>query len=127
MVAGGLSIIYLFPRLTKAVPSPLVAIIVLSILSIWLALPVNTVGDMGEMPSSLPYFLLPDVPLSLETLRIILPYSLTMAAVGLLESLLTAQIVDDLTDTPSDKEREAQGQGIEIGRASWRERVWKYV
>src|SRR3546814_18642687 len=121
MVAGGLSIIYLFPRLTKAVPSPLVAIIVLSILSIWLALPVNTVGDMGEMPSSLPYFLLPDVPLSLETLRIILPYSLTMAAVGLLESLLTAQIVDDLTDTPSDKERE------EIGRAACRDRVCKYV
>src|SRR3546814_6961065 len=127
MVAGCLLFIFCFPRLTKAVPSPLVAIIVLSILSIWLALPVNTVGDMGEMPSSLPYFLLPDVPLSLETLRIILPYSLTMAAVGLLESLLTAQIVDDLTDTPSDKEREAQGQGIEIGRASWRERVWKYV
>ena len=112
MVAGGLVIIYLFPRLTKAVPSPLVAIIVLSILSIWLALPVNTVGDMGELPSSLPYFLFPDVPLSLETLQIILPYSVTMAAVGLLESLLTAQIVDDLTDTPSDKEREVKGQGI---------------
>jgi SulP family sulfate permease len=112
MVAGGLAIIYLFPRLTKAIPSPLVAIIVLSVLSIWLALPVNRVGDMGELPSSLPFFALPNVPLSLETLQIILPYSLTMAAVGLLESLLTAQIVDDLTDTPSDKEREVKGQGI---------------
>jgi sulfate permease, SulP family len=73
---------------------------------------VNRVGDMGELPSTLPYFRLPDAPLSLEMLRIILPYSLTMAAVGLLESLLTAQIVDDLTDTPSDKAREVKGQGI---------------
>ena len=112
MVAGGLAIIYLFPRLTKAVPSPLVAIIVLSVLAIWLGLPVNTVGDMGALPSAPPVFFLPDVPLTLETLRIILPYSITMAAVGLLESLLTAQIVDDLTDTPSDKCRETKGQGI---------------
>src|SRR3546814_19538087 len=79
MGAGGLAIIYLFPRLTRAVPSPLVAIIVLSALSIWLALPVNTVGDMGELPSSLPYFFVPDVPLTFETLRIVLPYSVTMA------------------------------------------------
>ena len=112
MVAGGLAIIYLFPRLTKAVPSPLIAIIILSALSMWLVLPVNRVGDMGELPSTLPYLLIPDVPLTWETLRIILPYSLTMAAVGLLESLLTAQIVDDLTDTPSDKRRECKGQGI---------------
>ena len=112
MVAGGLAIIYLFPRLTRAVPSPLVAILVLSALAVWLGLPVNRVGDMGALPSSLPHFQLPDVPLSLETLRIILPYALTMAAVGLLESLLTAQIVDDLTDTPSDKQREVKGQGI---------------
>ncbi|WP_129793329.1 SulP family inorganic anion transporter [Sphingosinicella sp. CPCC 101087] len=112
MVAGGLAIIYLLPRLTRAVPSPLVAIVILSILSVWLSLPVNTVGDMGALPSSLPHFLIPQVPLSLETLRIILPYSATMAAVGLLESLLTAQIVDDLTDTPSDKKRESRGQGI---------------
>jgi SulP family sulfate permease len=112
MVAGGLAIIYLFPRLTRAVPSPLVAIVILSILSVWISLPVNTVGDMGALPSSLPHFLIPQVPLSLETLRIILPYSATMAAVGLLESLLTAQIVDDLTDTPSDKRRESRGQGI---------------
>jgi SulP family sulfate permease len=112
MVAAGLAIIYLFPRLTKAVPSPLVAIIVLSAVAVWVGLPVNRVGDMGELPSSLPAFLIPEVPLSLETLQIILPYSLTMAAVGLLESLLTAQIVDDLTDTASDKNRETKGQGI---------------
>lgn len=112
MVAGGLAVIYLFPRLTRAVPSPLVAIILLSLISVWFALPVNTVGDMGELPSALPYLLIPDVPFTLQTLQIILPYSLTMAAVGLLESLLTAQIVDDLTDTPSDKRRETKGQGI---------------
>jgi SulP family sulfate permease len=112
MVAAGLAIIYLFPRLTKAVPSPLVAIVVLTIISIYGGLPVNTVGDMGSLPSSLPQFLIPDVPFNLETLRIIFPYSLTMAAVGLLESMLTAQIVDDMTDTPSDKRRECKGQGI---------------
>lgn len=112
MVAGGLAIIYLFPRLTKAVPSPLVAIIVLMIISIFGGLNVNTVGDMGELPSSLPMFLIPNVPFNFETLQIIFPYSLTMAAVGLLESMMTAQIVDDLTDTPSNKRRECKGQGI---------------
>ncbi|OHT21677.1 SulP family inorganic anion transporter [Edaphosphingomonas haloaromaticamans] len=111
MVAGGLAIIYLFPRITKAVPSPLVAILVLSAVSIGLGLPVNTVGDMGKLPEGLPSLALPNVPLSIETLRIILPYSLTMAAVGLLESLLTAQIVDDMTDTDSDKKQECAGQG----------------
>jgi SulP family sulfate permease len=112
MVAGGLAVIYLLPRVTKAIPSPLVAIVLLSLVSVWLALPVNTVGKMGELPTTLPYLLIPDVPFTLETLQIILPYSVTMAAVGLLESLLTAQIVDDLTDTPSDKNRETKGQGI---------------
>jgi SulP family sulfate permease len=112
LVAAALAIIYLFPRLTKAVPSPLVAIVVLTALAIYLGLDVNRVGDMGTLPTSLPYFLLPDVAFTLETLQIILPYSLTMAAVGLLESLLTAQIVDDLTDTPSNKQREVHGQGI---------------
>lgn len=111
MVAGGLAIIYLLPRLTKAVPSPLVAILVLSTVSIALGLPVNTVSDMGQLPDGLPSFAWPSVPLTLETLRIILPYSLTMAAVGLLESLLTAQIVDDMTDTDSDKRIECAGQG----------------
>lgn len=111
MVAGGLAIIYLLPRVTKAVPSPLIAIVVLAGLSIALDLPVRTVGDMGRLPQGLPSLALPQVPLTWETLRIILPYSLTMAAVGLLESMLTAQIVDDMTDTDSDKRRECLGQG----------------
>ncbi len=112
MVGAALAIIYLFPRLTRAIPSPLVAIVLLTAAAIYWNLDVNRVGDMGELPSSLPSFALPDVPFTLETLRIILPYSIAMAAVGLLESLLTAQIVDDLTDTPSDKPREVRGQGI---------------
>ena len=111
MVAGGLAIIYGVPRVTKAVPSPLVAILVLSAVSIGLGLSVNTVGDMGRLPEGLPSLAWPQVPLTLDTLRIILPYSLAMAAVGLLESLLTAQIVDDMTDTDSDKRRECAGQG----------------
>lgn len=112
LVAGGLAIIYLVPRLTKAVPSPLIAIAVLTALVWYMGFDVRTVGDMGELPSSLPAWLIPNVPLSLETLQIILPYSATMAAVGLLESMMTAQIVDDLTDTGSDKQREMKGQGI---------------
>ena len=112
MVAAGLAIIYLLPRLTRAVPSPLVAIVVLTGFAMATGVQVPTVGDMGELPDSLPVFLLPDVPFNLETLWIVLPVSVTMAVVGLLESMLTAQIVDDLTDTPSDKNREARGQGI---------------
>ena len=112
MVAAGLLIIYLLPRITRVVPSPLVAIVVLTGFAIATGLQVPTVGDMGELPDSLPVFLLPDVPVNLETLLIVLPVSVTLAVVGLLESMLTAQIVDDLTDTPSDKNREAQGQGI---------------
>jgi SulP family sulfate permease len=112
MVAGGLAIIYLLPRLTKAVPSPLVAILVLSGISVWTGAPVNSVGDMGSLPEGLPSLVLPNVPLTWETLRIILPFSVAMAAVGLLESLLTAQIVDDMTHTESDKRRECGGQGI---------------
>jgi SulP family sulfate permease len=111
MVAGGLAIIYGLPRITRAVPSPLIAILVLSAISIGLGVSVNTVGDMGALPQGLPSLALPQVPLTLDTLRIILPYSLAMAAVGLLESLLTAQIVDDMTDTDSDKRRECAGQG----------------
>ena len=111
MVAAGLAIIYGLPRVTKAVPSPLVAILVLSTISIGLGLSVNTVGDMGKLPEGLPSLTLPNVPLTIDTLRIILPYSLTMAAVGLLESLLTAQIVDDMTDTDSAKRVECTGQG----------------
>lgn len=112
MVALGLAIIYTLPRFTKAVPSPLVCIILLTIISISMGLDLRTVGDMGELPDTLPMFLLPDIPLNLETLLIILPYSVTLAAIGLLESLMTATIVDDLTDTPSDKNRECKGQGI---------------
>lgn len=112
MVVAGLAMIYLIPKVTTAIPSPLIAIIVLSALSIWLDAPVNTVSDMGELPEGLPFFALPDVPLTWETLRIIAPYAATMAAVGLLESLLTAQIVDDMTHTGSDKRRESAGQGI---------------
>ena len=111
-VAAGLAIIYLFPRLTRAVPSPLVAIVILTVVVYYAGFDVRTVGDMGELPSSLPQWLIPDVPFTLETLQIIFPYSATMAAVGLLESMLTAQIVDDLTDTGSDKQREMKGQGI---------------
>ena len=112
MVAGGLAIIYLLPRRTTAIPSPLIAIVVLTILAIYGNLDVRTVGDMGELPSTIPSFFIPNVPLTFETLKIIFPFSLTMAAVGLLESMMTAQIVDDLTDSPSDKRRECKGQGI---------------
>lgn len=111
MTAAGLAIIYLFPRVTKAVPSPLVAILVLTVISILLGLDIRTVGDMGELPDRLPVFLLPDIPLNLETLSIILPFSVTLAVVGLLESMMTASIVDDLTDTSSNKNRECMGQG----------------
>ncbi|NOQ81488.1 MAG: STAS domain-containing protein [Methylophaga sp.] len=115
MTAGGLGIIYLFPYVPfigKSIPSPLVCITVLSGLAVYLQLDVRTVGDMGELPDTLPIFLWPEVPLNLETLKIILPYSLPLAVVGLLESLMTATIVDDLTDTSSDKNRECKGQGI---------------
>ena len=112
MTAAGLAIIYGLPYLTKAVPSPLVTIVVLTAVSIALGLDIRTVGDMGELPSSLPVFLLPDVPLNWDTFMIILPYSATLMVVGLLESLMTATIVDDMTDTQSNKSRECMGQGV---------------
>jgi SulP family sulfate permease len=112
MTAAGLAIIYGLPYLTKAVPSPLVTIVVLTAVSIGMGLDIRTVGDMGELPSSLPVFLLPDVPLNWDTFMIILPYSATLMVVGLLESLMTATIVDDMTDTKSDKSRECVGQGV---------------
>jgi len=112
MVGAGLAIIYLFPRLTRAVPSPLICIITLTAVSMIAGLKLRTVGDMGQLPSELPAFLLPKIPLTWETLRIILPYSATLAVVGLLESMMTATIVDDMTDTPSDKNRECAGQGF---------------
>jgi len=112
MVAAGLGIIYLLPMLTKSVPSPLVCIVVLTAVSLMMGFDLRTVGDMGELPSTLPVFLIPDIPLNLETLMIILPYSAAVAAVGLLESLMTATIVDELTDTPSDKKQECVAQGV---------------
>jgi SulP family sulfate permease len=112
ITALSLAIIYILPRFTKAVPSPLVAIVVMTVAAIVLKLKVPTVGDMGELPTALPFFALPQVPLNLETLQIIFPTALTLAIVGLLESLLTASLLDELTDTPSDKNQEAKGQGI---------------
>ena len=112
MTAAGLAIIYLFPYLTRTVPSPLVAIVLLTIVAVALNLEVRTVGDMGDLPDTLPVFLLPDIPLTLETLQIILPVSATLAVVGLLESLMTASLIDDLTDTGSNKNRECVGQGL---------------
>ncbi len=112
LVAAGLAIIYGLPRLTKAVPSALVAIVLISGFVMWSGLDVRTVGDMGEMPSTFPMFHIPVVPLTWETLAIIGPVAVTLAFVGLLESLLTANLLDDITDTPSDKDRETRGQGI---------------
>lgn len=115
MTAAGLGIIYLFPYIPtigKILPSPLVCIVVITLISIFLGLDIRTVGDMGELPDTLPIFLWPDVPLTLETLQIVLPYSIGLAVVGLLESMMTATIVDDLTDTTSDRNKECKGQGI---------------
>lgn len=112
MVAAGLAIIYLFPRLTTAIPSPLVCILVLTAITLGFGLDLRTVGDMGALPDTLPVFLLPDIPLTLETLQIILPYAVAVAAVGLLESLMTQNIVDEMTETTSDKNRECLGQGL---------------
>jgi len=111
-LVAGLVIIYGLPRLTRAVPSPLVSIVVLTGVAVWFGFDIRTVGDMGELPDSLPIFLWPEVPLNLETLRIIFPYSVMLAVVGLLESMMTATIVDDLTDTSSDRNRECVGQGL---------------
>ncbi|WP_372191275.1 SulP family inorganic anion transporter [Xanthomonas axonopodis pv. desmodiigangetici] len=110
--AAALVIIYLLPRVTTAIPSPLVAIVVLTAACAYWHLDLRHVGDMGHLPDSLPVFLLPDVPLTWDSVRILLPVSTTLAVVGLLESLMTAQIVEDLTDTPSQRNRECAGQGL---------------
>ncbi|PPT43355.1 sodium-independent anion transporter [Xanthomonas arboricola] len=110
--AAGLTIIYLLPRFTTAIPSPLVAIVVLTAVCAYWHIDIRNVGDMGRLPDSLPVFLLPDVPLTWDSVRILLPVSTTLAVVGLLESLMTAQIVEDLTDTPSQRNRECAGQGL---------------
>lgn len=115
LTASGLAIVYLFPLIPiigKLIPSPLVCIISLTIVAVLLGLDVRTVGDMGQLPDTLPIFLLPNVPLTFQTLQIILPYSLALAAVGLLESMMTATIIDDLTSTTSNKNQECKGQGI---------------
>ena len=115
MTAAGLGVIYLFPYVPwagKFIPSPLVCILSMTAIALFLELDIRTVGNMGALPDTLPIFLWPKVPLTLETLGIIFPYSMALAVVGLLESLMTATIVDDLTDTPSDKNRECKGQGI---------------
>lgn len=111
-VAVTLIIVYTVPRFIKGVPAPLIAIVILTAITFIFGIELKTIGDLGTITQSLPSFFLPDVPFSLETLQIILPYSLALAIVGLLESLLTSQIVDDMTDTKSDKNREARGQGI---------------
>lgn len=115
MTAAGLGIIYLFPLLPKIgknLPSPLVCIVLLTAVAMYLGMDIRTVGDMGELPDTLPIFLWPEVPLNLETLKIILPYSVALAIVGLLESLMTATIIDELTDTKSNRDQECKGQGI---------------
>ncbi len=112
LVAAGLAFIVVLPRLTTAVPGPLVAIVALTVFVVAMGMTVPDVGDEGVLPSTLPWLGIPLVPFSLQTLAIIAPYSLTLAAVGLLESLMTAKLVDDITETPSDKDREARGQGI---------------
>ncbi|MEL5992545.1 SulP family inorganic anion transporter [Microbacterium phosphatis] len=112
LAAAGMVILWLFPKVTRAIPAPLVAVVVLTIVVAVFAIDVPTVGDRGALPDSLPILMLPQVPLTLETLGIIAPYSLGMAAVGLLESLMTAKLVDDITDTRSSKTRESWGQGV---------------
>ncbi|MCD4688015.1 MAG: SulP family inorganic anion transporter [Desulfuromonadaceae bacterium] len=112
LVAAGLGFIYLFPYITKVIPSPLVCIVVLTAFTLLFNVDVRTVGDMGALPDSLPIFLLPNLPLNFETLAIIFPYAITLCVVGLLESMMTATIVDDLTDTTSNKNRECVGQGV---------------
>lgn len=115
MTAAGLAIIYgfpHFPKIGKIIPSPLICIVGLTAVALYMGIDIRNVGDMGELPDTLPMFLLPNIPLTLDTLLIIAPYSLALAVVGLLESMMTATIVDDLTDTPSDKNRECRGQGV---------------
>ena len=115
MTAAGLGIIYLFPLvpwLGGLIPSPLLCILLLTSVALYFGLDIRTVGDMGTLPDTLPVFLWPEVPLTLETLLIVLPYSAALAVVGLLESMMTATIVDEMTDTPSDKNRECKGQGF---------------
>ena len=112
MVALGLAIIYSVPRVFSAIPSPLICIVVLTVISVIYPMPLHTVADLGRLPDSLPHLVWPDVPMSLDTLEIIAPYALAMAAVGMLESMMTARVVDDLTETTSSKRQECTGLGL---------------
>lgn len=112
LVVAGLAMMVFFPRLTKAVPAPLVSIVILTVVTVAAGISVPTVGDKGRLPSSLPAPGLPDVPFDAHTLTVIAPYALAMALVGLMETLMTAKLVDDITDTPSNKTRESIGQGV---------------
>ena len=112
LLAAGLALMVFFPKVTKVVPAPLVSIVVLTAITLAAGIAVPTVGDKGDLPSSLPVPGLPDVPFTLETLKIVAPYAFAMALVGLMESLMTAKLVDDITDTHSNKTRESVGQGI---------------
>ncbi|MCC8338093.1 SulP family inorganic anion transporter [Streptomyces sp. R1] len=112
LAAGGLVLMVLFPKVTRVVPAPLVSIVVLTVVTVAAGIAVPTVGDKGELPHALPVPGLPDVPFTLDTLTTVAPYALAMALVGLMESLMTAKLVDDITDTRSDKTRESIGQGI---------------
>jgi SulP family sulfate permease len=112
LVAGGILIMIVMPRITKVIPAPLVSIVLITAVVVVFALNVPTVGDEGELPRSLPELLFPNIPLTWETFTIIAPFSLGMALVGLLESLMTAKLVDEITDTHSRKTREAWGQGV---------------
>jgi SulP family sulfate permease len=118
MLAAGLAVIYLVPKITTAIPSPLICILVLTVTSITLGLPVTTVADLGKLPDTLPVFSLPAIPVTIETLTIIAGPALAIAMVGLLESMMTASVVDDLTGTPSSKNRECTGLGIANAAAS---------
>lgn len=112
MVMGGLAIIYLFPRINKTIPSPIIAIIIISIISLFMKSDIATVGELGNISASLPKLSIPNVDFNFETFKIILPYSISLALVGLIESLLTAQILDDMTESTSNKNRECFGQGL---------------
>lgn len=112
LIAAGLALMVFFPKVTKVIPAPLVSIVILTVITVAAGIAVPTVGDKGELPSALPVPGLPDVPFTLDTLTTIAPYALAMALVGLMESLMTAKLVDDITDTHSSKTRESIGQGI---------------
>lgn len=107
-----LILVYVIPRFIKVIPAPLIAIVVMTSIALFSGVKLQSIGDLGTMPDTLPVFFLPDIPLNFETFKIIFPYALALSIVGLLESLLTSQVLDDMTDTPSHKNTEARGQGI---------------